>query len=76
MRQEECEKKAEEICNKLISMCKKKEVNNRNIIEIYNELLEPQYKEHYNEILAYIPTKLAEKGYEIVNASYFALKKY
>ena len=47
-----------------------------NFLEDRKELLEEKYKDYHYDILSYIPGRLAVKGYEIVNANYFALKKY
>lgn len=76
MSQEMCSKIADEISEQLISLCHNKKVHQKTILELYSELLEPQYQEYHYDILSYIPERLAVKGYEIVNSSYFELKKY
>ena len=76
MDQEMCMKIADDITNKLIKLCRTKKVKNKTILQVYSELLEEKYKDYHCDILSYIPGRLAVKGYEIVNANYFALKKY
>lgn len=71
-----CIKLADSISDKLILLCKNNKTNNKSILELYNELLDNKYKNMSNYILAYIPERLAVKGYEIVNSSNFELKKY
>lgn len=75
MDQEMCMKIADDITNKLIKLCRTKKVKNKTILQVYSELLEEKYKDYHYDILSYIPGRLAVKGYEIVNANYFALKK-
>lgn len=67
---------ADKISNQLISLYQKGEVHGKTILELYSELLEPQYQKYRNDILSYISERLAVKGYEIVNSNYFELKKY
>lgn len=76
MNQDICIKIADEISEQLISLCNNKMTQEKTIIELYNELLEPIHQEYYHDILSYIPERLAVKGYEIVNSNYFELKKY
>lgn len=71
-----CIKLADSISDKLISLWKNNKTNNKNIIELYNELLDEKYKSMNSLILTYVPEKLAVKGYEIVDSSNFQLKKY
>lgn len=76
MNRNTCIKIADEISEQLISLCNDKMTQEKTIIELYNELLEPKHQEYYHDILSYIPERLAVKGYEIVNSNYFELKKY
>lgn len=76
MDQETCVKIADEISDKLISLCNDKKAKTKTILELYNELLEKKYHEYRYDILTYIPERLAVKGYEIVNSRSFELKKY
>lgn len=76
MNRNTCIKIADEISEQLISLCNDKMTQEKTIIELYNELLEPTHQEYYHDILSYIPERLAVKGYEIVNSNYFELKKY
>lgn len=76
MSQDTIIKIADEISDQLILLCQKGKVEEKTILELYDELLEPQYKKYHNDILSYISERLAVKGYEIVNSNYFELKKY
>lgn len=76
MEQDICIKIADEISDKLISLNKNKEAKEKNIVELYNELLDKKHQEYRYDILSYIPKQLAVKGYEIVNSEHFELKKY
>jgi hypothetical protein len=76
MSQEMYIKIADEISDKLISISEEKIKPNKNILEIYSELLNKEYKNYYYDILSYIPERLSVKGYEIINSNYFELKKY
>lgn len=67
---------ANEISDKLISLNNDKQTKEKNIVELYNELLDKKYQEYRYDILSYIPKQLAVKGYEIVNSEHFELKKY
>lgn len=69
-------KLADEISDKLIYLWKNKKTQNKNIIELYNDLLDKKYKDIQYNILSYIPGRLSIKGYEIINSNYFDLKKY
>lgn len=71
-----CIKIADEISDKLILLCQNNKTENKGVIELYNELLDDKYKKYRNDILLYIPGRLAAKGYEIVNSNNFQLKKY
>ena len=76
MDNELCIKIAEEISDKLISLWKNKQTNNKNIMDLYNQILDEKYKENQYYILSYVPERLSIKGYEIVNSNNFELKKY
>lgn len=76
MDNELCIKIADEISDKLISLWKNKQTNNKNIMDLYNQILDEKYKENQYHILSYIPERLSIKGYEIVNSNNFELKKY
>lgn len=67
---------ADQITNKLISLCKNNKTNNKSVIELYNELLDEKYKPYKSQILSYIPERLSAKGYVIENSNNFQLKKY
>lgn len=76
MDNELCIKIADEISDKLISLWKNKQTNNKNIMDLYNQILDEKYKENQYYILSYVPERLSIKGYEIVNSNNFELKKY
>lgn len=69
-------KLADEISDKLISLWKQNKTKNKKIIDLYNEILDKEYKDIQYIILTYIPERLSIKGYEIVNSDFFELKKY
>lgn len=76
MKDEKIKDLATKICSKMIDICKNNKVNNRNLLEIYDSLIEKEYDGYKTEILTYIPLKLAEEGYEIVSSEPFCIKKY
>lgn len=76
MDNELCIKLADEISDKLIELWKKHQTENKNIMDLYNQLLDEQYKDSQYYILSYIPERLSKKGYEIINSNSFDLKKY
>ena len=67
---------ADSISDQLISLWKENKTKNKKIIDLYNELLDEEYKDMQYVILSYIPERLSVKGYDIVNSEYFELKKY
>ena len=67
---------ANQISNQLISLWKNDKTNNKNVIDLYNELLDERYKPYKLQILSYIPERLSSKGYVIVNSNNFELEKY
>lgn len=67
---------ADQICNTIISLYKNKKLNNKNFLELYNELLDEKYMEYHSNILSYVPDHLAIKGYEIVSVNPFEIRKY
>lgn len=76
MSREECEKIANKICDKLVSLCNKNMTNGKSLDKLYSELLDSKYVEYRMLILSYIPGRLAYLGYEIVNVENFSIKKY
>lgn len=76
MNQDIIMKISDKISDQLISIYHREGVREKTILELYRELLEPKYQEYYNDVLTYIPERLAAKGYEIVNSHYFELRKY
>ena len=67
---------ADTISDQLISLWKENKTKNKKIIDLYNELLDEEYKDMKYVILSYIPERLSVKGYDIINSEYFELKKY
>lgn len=69
-------KLANRICDELIYLWKNNKTKNKSIIELFNELLEEEYRDIQYSVLSYIPEKLSVKGYEIIDSDNFKLKKY
>lgn len=67
-------KEAEIVSKKIISLWENNKLVNKGIIGICDELIKD--KKLRNKVLVYIPSILAKKGYEIVDANNFELKKY
>ena len=67
-------KEAEEVSEKIISLWQNDEIKNKSIIDVCNELIVD--REMCYKVLVYIPSILAKKGYEIVDADDLELKKY
>lgn len=76
MNQDTYMKIADEISDKLISLCLNNKTKNKSLMQLYNELLNEEYFRYSSNILAYIPDQLAQKGYEIVDPNNFEIKKY
>lgn len=76
MNHETYSKIANEICDKLVSLCNNNATGGKSLDELYSELLDKKYIEHRLTILTYIPDRLAYLGYEIVNVEHFAIRKY
>ena len=72
----EIETIAEKITIKMIDMYNKNLVNNKSIMDIFNELLSDNMSDKSMEILSYIPSILAKKGYDIINTDPLVLKEY
>lgn len=71
-----CMKIANEVCDNLIELWKNNKTKNKNIIDLFNQLLDKKYSDNKYLILSYIPEILSKRGYEIVNSEFFELKKY
>ena len=71
----EIETEALKITIKMIEMCIKKS-NNKSISELIDELISDNMKNNKTEILTYIPRKLAEFGYDIVETDPLILEEY
>jgi hypothetical protein len=76
MRTEEIKKESNRIALELIIMHKNKNLKNKTLLELYEELLNKDYKKYYYEILVKIPNILSENNYEILNSKYLKLKEY
>lgn len=70
------EKRAEEICLKMINLYNNNKISNIGFLSLYAELLNEEDKSNYLEILSYLPTKFAEMGYDIVDSDVFEISKY
>ncbi len=71
-----CTEIANKICDKLISLCRTKKTQGKSLIQLCDELLDKKYAQYRMNIFPYVPDQLAHKGYEIVNAEHFEIKKY
>jgi len=67
---------ADDISDQMISLYKNNKTKNKNIIDLYKELLDEKYKKYQTEILTYIAESLSIKGYVIENSDNFELRKY